>query len=83
MDYSPPGSSAHGIFQTRILESVAMPFSWGSSHPGDLSDPGILLASLASPALAGRFFTTSTTWEPLRREGSFLFIASMLSRGKR
>ena len=29
--------------------------------PGDLPDPGIELASLLSPALAGRFFTTSTT----------------------
>ena len=26
--------------------------------PGDLSDPGIELASPASPALAGRFFIT-------------------------
>ena len=35
--------------------------------PGDLSDPGIEPASLVSPALAGRLFTTSTTWEaPLR-----------------
>ena len=31
--------------------------------PGDLSDPGIRLQSLASPVLAGWFFTTSTTWE--------------------
>ena len=31
--------------------------------PGDLPDPGIRLASLASPALARRFFTTSSTWE--------------------
>ena len=31
--------------------------------PGDLPDPGMELASLAPPALAGRFFTTSTTWE--------------------
>ena len=30
---------------------------------GDLSDPGIEPTSLASPALAGRFFTSSTTWE--------------------
>ena len=29
--------------------------------PGDLSDPGIEPLSLASPALAGGFFTTSTT----------------------
>ena len=33
------------------------------SPPGDLPDPGIEPTSLASPALAGGFFTTSTTWE--------------------
>ena len=27
MNYSPPGSSVHGILQARILEWVAMPFS--------------------------------------------------------
>ena len=31
--------------------------------PGDLPDPGIEPVSLASPALASRFFTTSITWE--------------------
>ena len=31
--------------------------------PGDLCDPGIEPMSLVSPALAGGFFTTSTTWE--------------------
>ena len=30
MDYSPPGSTVHGIFQARILEWVAIPFSKGS-----------------------------------------------------
>ena len=30
---------------------------------GDLPGPGMETASLASPALAGRFFTTSVTWE--------------------
>jgi len=34
-------------------------------NPGDLPNPGIEPVSLASPALAGRFFTTSATWEPL------------------
>ena len=34
--------------------------------PGDLPGPGIKPTSLASPALAGTFFTTSTTWEALR-----------------
>ena len=33
--------------------------------PGDLPDPGIEPASLISLALAGRFFTTSATWEGL------------------
>ena len=31
--------------------------------PGDLLDQGIEQASLASPALAGRFFTTALTWK--------------------
>ena len=30
--------------------------------PGDLPNPGIEPVSLASPALTGRFFTTSATW---------------------
>jgi len=53
MDYSPPGSSACGIFQERILEGVAISFS------GDLLNPEIKSVSLASPALTGRFFTGS------------------------
>ena len=31
--------------------------------PGDLPDPGIELASLMSPELAGGFLTTSNIWE--------------------
>ena len=34
-DYSPPGSSAHGILQARILEWVAISFSRVSSWPSD------------------------------------------------
>ena len=34
-DYSPPGSSAHGILQERILEWVAISFSRGSFWPRD------------------------------------------------
>ena len=34
-DCSPSGSSVHGIFQARILEWVAIPFSRGSSWPSD------------------------------------------------
>ena len=32
--------------------------------PGNLPNPGIIHASLTSPALAGRFFTSSTTGKP-------------------
>ena len=60
MDCSPPGSSVHGILQERILEWVAMPSSWGYSSPRDWTH-------ITSPALAGRFFTTSATWEALAR----------------
>ena len=35
MDYSLPGSSAHGVFQARILEWVAISFSRGSSQARD------------------------------------------------
>ena len=47
MDYSPPGSSVHGIFQARILEWVATSFSRGSSQ-------GSKLTSLASPGIGRR-----------------------------
>ena len=57
MDCGPPGSSVHRILQVRKLKWVAMPSS------RDLSDPGIKPASLMSPALADRFFTTTTTQE--------------------
>ena len=39
---------------------------WPCSPAGDLPDPGIEPVSLTSPALAGGFFTTSTTWENLK-----------------
>ena len=35
MDYSPPGSSVHGISLARILECVAIPYSRGSSRSRD------------------------------------------------
>jgi len=59
MDYSPPESSVHGILQARILEWVAVLFY------RDLPNPGIKPMSLQSPALADRFFNTSTTWEAI------------------
>ena len=35
MDYNPPVSSVHGIFQARILEWVAISFSREASPPRD------------------------------------------------
>ena len=35
--------------------------------PGDLPNPGMEPASLLPPALAGGFFTTSSTWESLMK----------------
>ena len=35
VDFSPSGSSVHGILQTIILEWVAISFSRGSSQPRD------------------------------------------------
>ena len=35
MDYSPPGSSVHGIFKASILKWVAISFSRESSRPRD------------------------------------------------
>ena len=40
MDCSLPGSSIHGIFQARVLEWVAFPFSRGSSQPKDRIEDG-------------------------------------------
>ena len=57
MNYSPPGSSVHGILLARILEWVTI------SSPRESSDLQIKLSSLIFPALAGGFFTTTTTWE--------------------
>ena len=58
MDCSPPGLFVRGILQARILEWVAF------ASPGDLPDPGLEPASLASPALAGGFFTTEPPGRP-------------------
>ena len=57
MDCSLPGSSFHGILQQECWSGLPCP------PPGDLPDPGIEPTTLLSPALAGRFFTPSTTWE--------------------
>ena len=51
-DCSLPGSSIHGIFQARILQWVAVPFSTGSSQPRDWTQVS---------HIADWFFTVWTT----------------------
>ena len=58
MDCNPPGSSVHGILQARILEWVAIPFSRGSSRPGDRTWVS---------CIAGRFFTITPSGRPGRQ----------------
>ena len=48
LDYHPPGSSVHGIFQATILEGIAIPFFRGSSPPKDQTQVSFI---------ASRFFT--------------------------
>ena len=72
MDYSSPGSSVHGIFQARLLEWVTISSFRGSSWPTDHTHP------LASPALAGEFFTTSANLEALNsiEKASLFFLCT-------
>ena len=60
--WNPPGSSVHGILQTRTLKWVVMPSS------RDLPHPVVEPTSLIAPAGADGFFTTSTFWEAPKRD---------------
>ena len=57
MNYSPPGSSVHGISQAKILEWVAMPFCRESYW---------LRNQIRVSCIAGRFFTSWVTREASR-----------------
>ena len=48
-----------------------------SPPPGDLPDPRIELTSLMSPALAGKFFTTSATWEAPSKACTHIFYEEL------
>ena len=56
MDYSPPGSSVHGVLQARLLEWVAISFSRGSSWLQD---------QIQVSCIAGEFFVIWATREAL------------------
>ena len=49
--------------------------------PGDLPDPGIKPTSLVSPVLAGRFFTTSTTWEAKKQSSPPQIMVTGMDNG--
>ena len=53
MDCSLPGLSAHGIFEVRILESVAISYTRDSSQPRDQTHVSCV------SCITGIFFTTA------------------------
>ena len=61
-EHSAPGPLSTGFSRQEYKSGLPCP------SPGILPDPGIKHLSFVSPALAAGFLTTSTTWEPWRRE---------------
>ena len=57
IERSLPGSSVQGFSRQEYWSGLPCP------PPGDLPDLGPEPMSLMYPALAGRFFTNSATWE--------------------
>ena len=68
MDCSPPGSSVHGILQTRILEWVAM------HPPGGLPNPGLRTSISCASCLSS--LPTEPPGKPLRYIGGGLVAQS-------
>ena len=77
-DYAIPWAVAH---QSPLSMGFSRQEYWSGlpcPPPGDLPQPGTEPTSLVSPALGGRFFTTSATWETLilkipRTKSDFLY----------
>ena len=63
MGCSPPGTSVHGILLARILAWVSIPFSRGSSQPGNRTQVS---------CIAGGFFTIWAPGKPLEVFGCYL-----------
>ena len=73
MDCSPPGSSVHGILQTRVLEWGAILFSRGSSQPRDWTGVS---------CIAGSFFTAWAIREAqttIQISCNYMYICSLNS----
>ena len=73
MDCSLPGCSAHGIFQVRVLEWVAISFSMGSSLPSDRTQVSHIV---------GRWFTILATREVIKLLVIIVFSYFMIQHGK-
>ena len=69
MNCSPPGSSVHGIFLTRIPEWIAMPSSRGSSQLRDRTRISCIFCT------AGRLFTTEPLEKPKAGFSQFSSVA--------
>ena len=74
MDCSPQGVSVHGVFQTRILEWVAISFSRGSSPT-----LGSKLHLLHPSCIASGFFTT-VPWGKSLLEIDILYVVNLKSK---
>ena len=78
MDCSPPASYVYrspmskGLSRHEYWSGLPFPF------PGDLPDPGI---KSASPALAGRFFTTELPGKPNLSLQKVIFFFFVLNKG--
>ena len=82
------------LFETQWIITCQAPQSMGFPReeywsglpcppPGDLPDSGVEPAYLMSPALAGGFFTTSTTWEaPEFPERTPMYLGVMCSSSR-
>ena len=57
MDCSPPGSSVYRFSRQGYWNELPLP------SPGDLLNSGTEPTSLTSSVVAGRYFTTGTSWE--------------------
>ena len=58
VECSPPGSNVRGIFWQKYWSGLPFP------PPGDFPNPEIIPMPLASPALAGGFFTIKSPGKP-------------------
>ena len=82
---SPPGSSVHGILQTRLLERTATSSSGGSSQPRDWAQVScisytITLKSLhmhgSHPCNASKRLIHSEFFQPIQKEERWKYIWS-------